>query len=86
MSISVQDLVNREVHYCVSALVSTLAQNDLSDCNSTRDLAVLNQQAIELASPIDDWEEAALQAGWRIQPTRTARLCCVTTISSVTGH
>ncbi len=66
MTITVQDLVNREVHYCVSALVSTLAKHDVQSLDLARDddLAQLTEQAFELASPIDDWEEAAIQAGW----------------------
>ncbi len=57
---TVEDLVRTEVHYCVSSLVSTLAngtpfgQGDLND---------LVEQARELSYPIEDWEEAAGQAG-----------------------
>jgi len=52
-------IVAAEVHYCVSSLVSTL-------CRGTASCALgdLTEQAFELASPIDDWEEAALHAGW----------------------
>jgi hypothetical protein len=58
-----------EVHYCASYLVSTLAQGygariDTGMSDSRRDLESLFEQAFELACPIDDWEEAAFQAGW----------------------
>lgn len=73
MTISPQDLVHREVHYCVSALVSTLTQGinltyDAMRHNTLTDLLALTEQAAELAAPIDDWEEAAIQAGWHEQP------------------
>lgn len=74
MTISPQDLVNREVHYCVSYLVSTLAGGygtavthvDASGRRSTNggDLIDMMEQAFELACPIDDWEEALIQNGW----------------------
>ena len=59
------DLVRMEVHYCVSFLVSTLASaaNSGSGIN-LGDLGAVMDQAFDLAMPIDDWEEAALQAGW----------------------
>jgi predicted transcriptional regulator len=56
------DLVRREVYYCVSSLVSTLAAA-YDDC-ANKDLNTLCEQAMEIACPIDDWEEAAIQAGW----------------------
>lgn len=66
--ITSEQLVSREVIYCVSSLVSTLA-NRPDDGPRFRNaagdtLADLSWQAIELASPIDDWEEAATQEGW----------------------
>ena len=67
-------IVNSEVHYCVSYLVSTLAGGYGVLENAARlhsrghhapaALAELAEQAFELACPIDDWEEAAFQAGW----------------------
>lgn len=66
MTITADDLVRREVHYCVSSLVSTLAQHwgalDLS--RDPSGLAEMIEQAGELAMPIDDWEEAAREAGF----------------------
>lgn len=74
MTITPEDLVRREVHYCVSSLVSTLAKaagnfHAYSDHRSpecgVRELTVLAEQAFELAAPIPDYEEAAREAGWR---------------------
>lgn len=68
--ITIQDMVSREVHYCVSSLVSTLAGAVYTGDNfpaSGTDLQSLAEQAYELAAPIDDWEEAALEAGWTIE-------------------
>jgi hypothetical protein len=59
--ITAEQLVNREVHYCVSALVSQLACGEAG-----RGLADLADQAFELCSPIDDYEEAAIQEGWQL--------------------
>lgn len=58
--ITVEDMVRREVHYCVSYLVSTLAGGDSSE--NRGDLADMMEQALELACPIVDWEEAAREA------------------------
>lgn len=60
------DIVRMEVHYCVSALVSTLAGAAYTGESSAEgtDLQSLAEQAFELASHVDDWEEAAYQAGW----------------------
>ena len=52
-----EQLVSAEVHYCVSYLVSTLAGRGHQPAAST-------PQAQELAAPIADYEEAAIQAGW----------------------
>ncbi|QIG74365.1 hypothetical protein EVC08_053 [Rhizobium phage RHph_N65] len=64
--ITAEQLVTREVHYCVSSLVSTLAKHDGQslDLPSNDDLAQLTEQAFELALAIDDYEEAAIQEGW----------------------
>lgn len=70
MSVTIEKLVDREVHYCVSYLVSTLAGAVYTGDNfpaSGTDLQSLVEQAFELAAPIDDWDEAAIQAGWALQ-------------------
>lgn len=59
MTITADNLVAREVHYCVSTLVSTLA-NGTPFGKGDLDDAV--EQARDLCSSIDDWEEAALEA------------------------
>lgn len=71
MTITVENLVSREVHYCVSFLVSTLAGGMSCSIHSEgrareerTNLAEAVEQAFELACPIDDYEEAAFQAGW----------------------
>ncbi|MDV2964546.1 hypothetical protein RZ532_01040 [Nitratireductor aquimarinus] len=65
MTITPENLVRREVHYCVSYLVNTLAQGyGASVPGEAGDLADMIEQAFELASPIDDWEEAAREDGW----------------------
>lgn len=75
MSITAQDLVRREVYYCVSSLVHTLAKaahgaihngrgtNPYLD-ESVSGVMHLADQAFELASPVLDYEEAAREAGW----------------------
>jgi hypothetical protein len=62
--ITASDLVKREVHYCVSHLVYIVA-GGYGNVESTTELSDLAEQAFELCSPIDDWEEAATQEGWR---------------------
>lgn len=57
-------LVDREVHYCVSSLVHTLAQHSYTEKG---DLLELMEQTCELSSPIDDWEEALRGEGYQIR-------------------
>jgi hypothetical protein len=69
MTITPDDLVRREVCHTCSYLVSTLAagfgaQIATGSAESRHNLEVLCEQAYELAAPIDDWEEAAIQAGF----------------------
>jgi len=73
MTVTADDLVRREVYYCVSALVSTLAGANVRMSNhddarydaDARACIELGEQAFELCLPIDDYEEAAIQAGWQ---------------------
>jgi hypothetical protein len=59
-------LVDREVCYTVSNLIHTLAQAHFSvSTGGDRDMASLMDQAYELARPIEDWESAAEEAGWK---------------------
>lgn len=60
--ITPDNLVSREVHYCVSYLVSTLAGADYD--HGADDLGALMDQAMELRSPVLDYAEGAEQAGW----------------------
>lgn len=60
-------LVQNEVLCCVSSLVHTLAGAygvDVDGRNG-RDLVALAEQAFDLSTPIDDWEETARDAGWK---------------------
>lgn len=78
--ITADDLVRREVCHCASSLVSTLAigghgvvtYNGINPRNPRLSpiapIMELCDQASELAAPIDDWEEAAIQVGWRPNP------------------
>lgn len=64
MTVTIEQFVNREVNYCVSYLVSSLAQGYGSVPSNITDLYDMTDQAQELASPIEDWEQAALDEGW----------------------
>jgi hypothetical protein len=68
MTITAEQLVAREVHYCVSSLVSTLAGTyscfDVYRQPALKDLDRLADQAMELAAPILDYEDAARDAGF----------------------
>lgn len=60
-------IVRQEVQVCLSYLVSTLANGEgwgLLAQNQT-DMAALMEQAAELAAPVQDYEETAIQAGWK---------------------
>ena len=68
-------IVRQEVRLCLSYLVSTLAAGISIDApglhkvsEQTRSLLELTEQAAELAAPVDDYEEAAIQEGWKEQP------------------
>lgn len=78
MTITTDDLVRREVFYCVSSLVSTLAKG--FECigpadtdakwrnmvaENIRDLRELTEEAFELCTPLLDYEAAAEEAGWK---------------------
>lgn len=69
---TIDDMIRQEVHYCVSGLVSTLAQGSAmafkaegsKELEAQKELSCLCDQASDLAAPVDDWEEAAIQEGW----------------------
>lgn len=65
---TINDMVQQEVMACMSSLVYTLAQSYGMDsvALSNPDLPGLIEQAFELACPVSDYEEAAIQAGWEI--------------------
>ncbi len=69
MTITAQDIVHREVRYCVSSLVDTLARgygtvDGSRGVAAHRDLCDLTEQAFELSYPVLDYEKAARDAGW----------------------
>lgn len=66
-------MVRNEVLCCVSSLVATLANGAFADHGPSymhtggtagRELDALAEQAFELASPVLDYESAAVEAGW----------------------
>lgn len=61
-----EQIIQAEVHYCVSSLVSTLASHSYTEHGT---LLELMEQACELCAPIADYEEAARQAGWNGRTT-----------------
>lgn len=64
MTRTIDQLIASEVLCCMSSLVATLAQANYCEDDSQA-LGELKDQAMALAAPIDDWEEAAIQEGWR---------------------
>lgn len=58
---TIEDMVQQEVLCCLSSLVSTLSTGD---AKPGTDLAELCDRALGLAMPVQDWEEAAIQAGY----------------------
>jgi len=74
--LTAQDIVSREICTCASSLIYTLANATGSISNrigSGAELFDLVEQASELAAPIDDWEEAAIQDGWTLTATESDR-------------
>lgn len=76
MSRTAQEIVQAEIKLCVSSLIATLASGAfLLDAHlspqqqgrvpaAIRAIETLCRQAAELAAPIADYEQAALDAGW----------------------
>src|SRR5258705_314244 len=58
---TIEQMVQQEVSCCLSSLIFTLANGD---AHPGTDLSLLCDQALELISPVPDYEEAATQAGW----------------------
>lgn len=71
MTRTIDQMIASEVLCCMSSLVATLATSGIAFIPSHEhgpDIVDLSEQALELAAPVDDWEEAAIQAGWRFDP------------------
>jgi hypothetical protein len=67
--ITIEDFTRREVHYCASSLVHTLANNPLPVVSQGgSDLESLMEAASELTYPVQDYDDAAIDAGWTFQP------------------
>ncbi|MCZ4270739.1 hypothetical protein [Maritalea porphyrae] len=62
MTITPDQLVSREVHYCVSSLVHTLASSSAGHGDDP--LNILLGQAHGLFTPLYDYESAAREANW----------------------
>lgn len=67
---TIQQMIQSEVLCCMSHVVATLANGygavqSSRNVDGSRELADLAEQAFELASPIADYEEAAIQEGWQ---------------------
>jgi len=62
-----EQIVHAEVLCCLSSLVGTLALGyGFPTDPGAEDLSALSEQAFELAAPVDDWEEAAVEHGAKI--------------------
>jgi hypothetical protein len=64
---TIDQMIQSEVLVCVSHLVATLASVFETD-NVNEAMNELHEQAQELACPVPDYEEAAIQAGWKHRP------------------
>jgi len=60
-------IVRQEVMCCLSSIIATLANGYDAIPNNKRELASLAEQAFELCSPIQDYEEAAREVGWIVR-------------------
>jgi hypothetical protein len=58
---TIDQMIQSEVLVCLSSLVSTLAEGYGTIAGARNPLAELSEQAMEIASPVPDYEEAALQ-------------------------
>lgn len=65
---TIERMIEQEVICNVSTLVASLVGGD-HDCsgavNAGRPLIGLMDQAMDLCCPIQDWESAAMEAGWK---------------------
>ncbi len=78
MTRTIDQMIASEVLCCMSSLVATLAAGYGSIASSgatthnivpAAELAALAEKSFELAAPVDDWEEAAIQVGWSKTPS-----------------
>lgn len=62
------DLVHREVVYCVSSLIDTLAKGYGSD-TATGELREVSEEAFELCNAVESYEDAAFEEGIEVRET-----------------
>lgn len=67
-------IVRREVGHSVSFLVSELAKG-YGDANP-KSVAEMTEEAFELCSPVQDWEEAALHEGFEVRHDKDGFYLC----------
>jgi len=79
---TIEQMVQQEICCCLSSLISTLAGGD---AHPGTDLSALCDQALELASPVPDYEEAAIQDGWKHVGTESDRCMVFSKGTSITG-
>ncbi len=66
MTRTIDQMIASEVLCCMSSLVATLAGSYGNTLPGVQEeMRSLLDQAQELAMPVDDWEETAIQNGWR---------------------
>jgi hypothetical protein len=58
---TIDQMIQSEVLVCLSSLVSTLAEGYGTIAGARNPLAELSEQAMEIASPVPDYAEAAIQ-------------------------
>ena len=64
MTRTIDQMIASEVLCCMSPLVARIAH--LEDHIDPFDIQPFVAQAIELSAPVTDWEETAIQNGWRL--------------------
>lgn len=64
MAITADDLAKREVHYCVSQLIANTAAL-YGEKTPTLELGDMAEQAFELCTPIANYDDAAIDEGYR---------------------
>ena len=61
----IRDFVEVHVHQGINRVVDALAKGDPTSAVNPPELRAMIEQAGELTYPVDDWESAAFDEGWR---------------------